>query len=142
LQRLLIRTMLRRMTSRRAILPLALVLLLGLLGGALLARPAGAGDRPTAASHVLVVVGAAVPSQERARVTDLATRAGAHVRAPRTTGEELGVLHLAAARGGATVLAVGLDDRVSVAPVARRYASLRVLSLPADAEGLRTYLLR
>lgn len=61
---------------------------------------------------------------------------GVPVRVPRTAAEELAVTHLLAARGERTVIGVGLDCRVAVAPVAKRYPGTRFVEVPADARAL------
>jgi basic membrane lipoprotein Med (substrate-binding protein (PBP1-ABC) superfamily) len=75
--------------------------------------------------RVVVVVDAAagrdpaVLAEARAAVA----RAGdqAQLRVPRTATEQLSVTHYFAAQGYSTIVGVGLDDRVAVAPVAARY---------------------
>jgi len=58
------------------------------------------------------------------------------LRMPRTATEELGVTHMAAARHYDTIIAVDLDARVSVDPVARRYPKVRFIDVPADGDAL------
>jgi hypothetical protein len=62
--------------------------------------------------------------------------AGVPVRAPRTLAEQLAVTHLLAARGVRTVVVVGVDRRVAVDPVVRRYRGTRFESVPADARAI------
>jgi hypothetical protein len=50
---------------------------------------------------------------------------GATLRVPQSSTEELGVTHLFAARGYDTIVAIDLDRRVSVDPVAERYPGVR-----------------
>jgi len=59
------------------------------------------------------------------RAQAVAERTGAQLRVPQSSTEELGVTHLFAARGYDTIVAIDLDSRVSVAPVAERYPSVR-----------------
>jgi hypothetical protein len=66
----------------------------------------------------------------------IATAKGVPVRVPRSAAEELAVTHLLAARGERTVIGVGLDRRVAVAPVARRYPGMRFVEVPANARAL------
>jgi len=61
---------------------------------------------------------------------------GATLRVPHSAAEELAVTHLLAARGARTVIGVGLDRRVAVAPVARRYPGTRFVAAPANARAL------
>ena len=58
------------------------------------------------------------------------------VRVPRSAAEQLAVVHLLAARGERTVIGVGLDRRVAVAPVAQRYPETRFVAAPANARAL------
>jgi basic membrane lipoprotein Med (substrate-binding protein (PBP1-ABC) superfamily) len=86
---------------------------------------------------VLVVLGGKAAQSpaliERARAAVAhAGGAEAQLRVPRTATEELGVTHLAAARGYDTVIAVDLDHRVSVDPVAARYPDVRFVDVAAD----------
>src|SRR3954452_13469813 len=59
------------------------------------------------------------------RAQKAAEGAGAQLRVPQTSTEELGVTHLFAARGYDTIVAVGLDRHVSVDPVAERSPAVR-----------------
>ena len=102
------------------------------LAAVTLAALAAAGCAQAAAEgphhdKVVVVLGgqaAHSPAQiERAQAA--AERAGAQLRVPRTSTEELGVTHLFAARGYDTIVAIDLDRHVSVDPVAERYPSVR-----------------
>jgi hypothetical protein len=88
-------------------------------------------DRPLVA---IVVAGQAALQPavvEHARL--LAEDEGAQLRVPRTTAEQLGVTHLLAAAGYDEVIAVGLDRRVAIAPVAARYPETRFVEVSASA---------
>ena len=82
--------------------------------------------------RVVVVVDAAagrdpaVLDEARAAVA----RAGseAQLRVPRTPTEQLSVTHYFAARGYSLVVAVGLDPRVAIAPVAARFSHTRFVT--------------
>jgi hypothetical protein len=75
---------------------------------------------------VIVLGGHAAQSPVQiARAQAAAERTGAQLRVPQTSTEELGVTHLFAARGYDTIVAVDLDRRVSVDPVAERYPGVR-----------------
>jgi basic membrane lipoprotein Med (substrate-binding protein (PBP1-ABC) superfamily) len=82
-------------------------------------------------AKVLVVLGGRAAQSpaliERARAA--AERAHAQFRVAPTTGDELGTTHLFAARGYTAVVAVDLDARASVAPVAQRYPGTRFVSV-------------
>ena len=102
---------------------------LALLAG--VAQAAG-GSSPAHNDGVAVVL--AGKAAHRNDLIDAAK--GVPVRVPRSAAEELGVTHLLAARGERTVVGVGLDRRVAVAPVARRYPGTRFVAAPANARAL------
>lgn len=95
---------------------------------------------------VLVVLGGKAAQSpaliERTR-SAIAAAGGREIqlRVPQTSSEELGVTRMAAARRYDTVVAVGLDGRVSVDPVAERYPSVRFVETAADAGALRRALI-
>src|SRR4051812_32534184 len=60
-----------------------------------------------------------------ARATAEAASAHAQLRIVRTTNEELGTLHVLAARGYDTVITLGVDQRIAIDPVAARYPHTR-----------------
>jgi hypothetical protein len=122
---LVIRCTLIRMTHVLTSTLAALALLAGV------AQAAG-GSRPAHNDGVAVVL-----AGKAAQRTDLIDAAkGVPVRVPRSAAEELAVTHLLAARGERTVIGVGLDRRVAVAPVARRYPGTRFVAVPANARAL------
>ena len=63
------------------------------------------------------------------RVRSLAARDGAQLRLPRTTADQLGVTHLLAASGYDTVITLGVDRRIAIAPVAARFPDTRFVEL-------------
>jgi hypothetical protein len=67
----------------------------------------------------------------------IAALKGVTVRVPRSGAEQLAVTHLLAAQGVRRVIGVGLDRRVAVEPVARRYPGTRFESVAADVRALR-----
>jgi hypothetical protein len=101
---------------------------------AVLAGAAGAasGGSPPGRDGVAVVL-AGTAAQRTDLIGELK---GVPVRVPRTAAEQLAVTHLLAARGERTVIGVGLDRRVAVAPVAKRYPGTRFETVPADARAL------
>jgi hypothetical protein len=108
-----------------AILPTAVVALL-VAGGSQVAG--GAADRADAGRRVIVV---ASPAVAAGPAVQSAVRGGdAELRTPRSPTEQLAVTHLFAARGYA-IVGAGLDRRVAVDPVARRYPGVRFALLPA-----------
>ena len=88
--------------------------------------------RPRA--EVAVVLGGAA-----ARRGDLvaALKGVVPVRVPRSEAEQLAVTHLLAAQGVRRVIGVGLDRRVAVEPVARRYPGTRFESVAANVRALK-----
>jgi hypothetical protein len=96
------------------------------------AAGAAAGGDPPAHDGVAVVL-AGTAAQRADLIGELK---GVPVRVPRTAAEQLAVTHLLAARGEQTVIGVGLDRRVAVAPVAKRYPGTRFETVPADARAL------
>jgi hypothetical protein len=102
---------------------------LAVLAGA--AQAAG-GSSPAHTDGVAVVL-----AGKAAQRNDLIAAAkGVPVRVPRSAAEQLAVTHLLAARGERTVIGVGLDRRVAVAPVARRYPGTRFTAAQANARAL------
>ena len=53
-----------------------------------------------------------------ARAKAAADRTGAQLRVAHTTADQLGVTHMFAARGYDTIVTVGVDRRIAIAPVA------------------------
>jgi basic membrane lipoprotein Med (substrate-binding protein (PBP1-ABC) superfamily) len=119
-----------------------LVLLLIAASAAAWAAQPSAGDGP----RVAVVVNAG----DRAAVTRAeAVAAAAHgadvaLRVPRTPTEQLQVTHLLAVAGYDAVVEVGLDRRIAIEPVARRYPGVRFIAADQAtlAAAVRNYLYR
>jgi hypothetical protein len=106
---------------------------------------AAAGSRQTLRPKVLVVLGGKAAESpaaiERARAAvERAHGAEVQLRVPPTATEELGVTHLFAARHYDAVIAVDLDRRVSVDPVAQRYPAVRFVDAGADAGAVERAL--
>jgi hypothetical protein len=89
---------------------------------------------------VLVVLGGQAAQSpaliERAQQAVAASDAEVQLRVPQTSTEELGVTHMAAARRYDTVIAVDLDRRVSVEPVAERYPHVRFVDAAANGDAI------
>ncbi len=88
-----------------------------------------AAEGPKKPKVVVVLGGEAARSPaliDRARRA--ADRAGAQLRVPRTSTDELGVTHLFAARGYDTIVGIDLDRHVSVDPVAERYPDVHFVT--------------
>ena len=102
---------------------LAAILLTLFVGSAV-----AAATTPTDQDKVAVVLGSEVAGQPKT-VAGVKARAGdVQVRVARTSGEELGVTHQLAALGYDTVITVGIDRRVAIAPVAAQYPGTRFVA--------------
>jgi basic membrane lipoprotein Med (substrate-binding protein (PBP1-ABC) superfamily) len=91
--------------------------------------------------QVLVVLGGQAAQSpaliEQAReAVENASGAQVQLRVPQTVTDELGVTHMAAARHYDAIIAVDLDKRVAVDPVAKRYPQVRFVATPADGDAL------
>ena len=95
------------------------------------AQAAGDADPPARDGVAVVLAGKAAQRHDL-----IAALKGIPVRVPRSGAEQLAVAHLLAARGERTVIGVGLDRRVAVVPVERRYPGTRFEAVPADARAL------
>jgi hypothetical protein len=99
------------------------LLLAGLLLLVVIGGTQGASAAPQ--RRVVVVVDAAAARDpavlDEARAAVARAGDGAQLRVPRTPTEQLSVTHYFAAQGYTTVIGVGLDRRVAVAPVAAKY---------------------
>jgi basic membrane lipoprotein Med (substrate-binding protein (PBP1-ABC) superfamily) len=102
---------------------------------AVFAGSAIASPEDSRSKGAIVVAGAAA--------TDKAALANAHqvaeathsdLRVVTTNAEQLGVLHVLAAKGYDTVVTVGVDRRTAIAPVAEKYPRVRFVA--AGASGL------
>jgi hypothetical protein len=102
---------------------------LAVLAGA--AQATGGAEPPARDGVAVVLAGKAAQRGDLAEALK-----GVPVRVPRSAAEELAVTHLLAAQGERTVIGVGLDHRVAVAPVAQRYPGTRFVAAPANARAL------
>ena len=68
------------------------------------------------------------PCSPRPRPPSKAAGSEAQLRVPRTATEQLSVTHYFAAQGYRTVVGVGLDRDVAVAPVASKYPNTRFVA--------------
>ena len=125
------------MTSLRR----ALILLLAVASAAAWAQPSS-GDSPRVAIVVNAGDHAAVARAEA--VVAAARGADVALRVPRTPTEQLQVTHLLAVAGYDAVVAVGLDRRIAVDPVARRFEGVRFIAADQAtlAAAVRSYLYR
>ncbi len=72
--------------------------------------------------------------QVLARARAATDRTGAQLRVAHTTADQLGVTHYFAARGYDTIVTVGVDRRIAIAPVADHYPGVRFVA--ADSNQL------
>jgi basic membrane lipoprotein Med (substrate-binding protein (PBP1-ABC) superfamily) len=83
--------------------------------------------------RVVVVVDASAGADpavlDEARAAVKAAGPAAQLRVPRTPTEQLSVTHYFAIRGYDLVVGVGLDKRVAVTPVARKFPHTRFLAV-------------
>ena len=89
------------------------------------------GDQPKVA---IVVAGQA--AEQPATVADarqIAEDRGAQLRVTHTTADELGVTHLLAASGYDEVITVGVDRRIAIDPVSRRFPETRFVESSVNA---------
>jgi hypothetical protein len=93
-------------------------------------------------ARIVVVIGGRAAERPAliAQVRAAAGRAHVQLRVPRTPTEELGVTHLLAAQRYDAVIAVDLDRRVAVDPVAQRYPHVRFVAAPARMDALQRAL--
>jgi hypothetical protein len=82
-------------------------------------------------------VAVVLAGQDARRADLVAALKGVTVRVPRSEAEQLAVTHLLAAQGVRRVIGVGLDRRVAVEPVARRYPGTRFESVAANVAALK-----
>jgi len=59
------------------------------------------------------------------------------VRVAKTTSDQLGVTHMLAARGYDTVLTVGVDRRIAITPVEKKFPHTRFVAAEAEGPGQR-----
>jgi hypothetical protein len=76
------------------------------------------------------------PAAQRPELLSAARAAHADVRVPRSAAEQLGVTHLLAAERYGTVVAIGVDRRVAIDPVAARYPGTRFVEAQPDARAI------
>jgi basic membrane lipoprotein Med (substrate-binding protein (PBP1-ABC) superfamily) len=100
---------------------------LALFAGSAIASPEG-----DTSKRAIVVAGPAATDKaalQAARAT--ADTQHADLKVVRTTAEQLGVVHMLAARGYDTVVTVGVDRRTAIAPVAEKYPRVRFVAAKA-----------
>ena len=82
---------------------------------------------------VLLVAGKAAENpQVLARAKAATDRTGAQLRVAHTTADQLGVTHYFAARGYDTIVTVGADRRIAIAPVADHYPGVRFVATDSN----------
>jgi hypothetical protein len=107
----------------------AAILLAGLAGTAVAAGSNGQAHRAVEKKTAVVVAGRAA---EDARTIAQARQSGEEVRVVHTTAEQLGVTHMLAARRYDVVTTIGVDRRIAIAPVEKRFPATRFVAAEAD----------
>jgi hypothetical protein len=94
---------------------------------------AGLAGPPNDDPKVAIVVAGRAAEQPATlqRVRALATDEHAQLRVIHTTAEQLGVTHVLAAQGYDEVRTIGVDRRIAVAPVQRRFPETRFVEISA-----------
>jgi len=91
------------------------------------------GDQPKVA---IVVAGAAATDKAAlASAHAVVETTGAELRVVHRNADQLGVMHMLAARGYDTVVAVGVDRRSAIAPVVEKYPHTRFVAAKANGLG-------
>lgn len=103
---------------------------------AVFAGSAIASPEDTRSKGAIVVAGTA--ANDRATLADahaVAEATGSDLRVVKTSAEQLGVIHVLAARGYDEVVTVGVDRRTAIAPVAEKYPRTRFVAAKANGLG-------
>jgi anthranilate phosphoribosyltransferase len=103
---------------------------------ALFASSAIASPEDTTSKRAIVVAGAA--ATDKAALTQARTVAeatDADLKVVRTNAEQLGVIHMLAARGYDQVATVDVDRRTAIAPVSEKYPRVRFVAAKANGLG-------
>ncbi|MDA0181549.1 hypothetical protein OJ997_14685 [Solirubrobacter phytolaccae] len=84
---------------------------------------------------IVVAGSAATDKAALASAHAVADATGSDLKVVKTNAEQLGVIHMLAARGYDTVVTVGVDRRTAVAPVADKYPRVRFVAAKANGLG-------
>lgn len=102
---------------------------------AVFAGSAIASPEPDGTRSAIVVAGSAATDRDAlANAHEVAEATGSDLKVVRSSAEQLGVVHMLAARGYDKVVTVGVDRRTAIAPVAGKYPRVRFVA--AEANGL------
>jgi basic membrane lipoprotein Med (substrate-binding protein (PBP1-ABC) superfamily) len=102
---------------------------------AVFAGSAIASPEDTRSKGAIVVAGAAANDKVvLAQAHAVAEATDSDLKVVKTDAEQLGVVHMLAARGYDEVVTVGVDRRTAIAPVAGKYPHVRFVA--AEANGL------
>lgn len=102
---------------------------------AVFAGSAIASPEPGSTRSAIVVAGSAATDKDAlANAHEVAEATGSDLKVVRSSAEQLGVVHMLAARGYDSVVTVGVDRRTVIAPVAGKYPRVRFVA--AEASGL------
>src|SRR4051794_1629301 len=111
----------------------AVLAIAGLVAFAAVAAPAHPAPQDAVVMDASVANDPALPAHAEARLRGSAPSGAARIaaRVPAGATQQLSVTSTLATRGYHTIVAIGLDARVAVDPVVRRYPDLRVVRWPA-----------
>ena len=128
LQADVIRIMLIRMTKTiQTRFALLAAIALALFAGSAIASP-----EDNTSQRAIVVAGAA--AKDEAALTQahaVAEATDADLKVVKTNAEQLGVVHMLAAREYDTVVTIGVDQRSAIAPVSEKYPHVRFVAAKA-----------
>lgn len=124
--------MLIRMTKTiQTRLAIAAGIVLALFAGSAIASP----EDETSKAAIVVAGAAATDKTVLAHAHTVAETTGSDLKVVKTTADQLGVVHMLAARGYDTVVTVGVDRRIAIAPVAEKYPHVRFVAAKANGLG-------
>ncbi|MBE2320876.1 hypothetical protein DVA67_033265 [Solirubrobacter sp. CPCC 204708] len=103
---------------------------------ALVAGTAIASPEDHRSQRAIVVAGAAATDKAALKQAHaVATATDADLKVVKTTAEQLGVIHMLAARDYDVVVTVGVDRSSAVAPVAEKFPRVRFVAAKANGLG-------
>jgi basic membrane lipoprotein Med (substrate-binding protein (PBP1-ABC) superfamily) len=104
--------------------------------GALFAGSAIASPEDHSSQTAVVIAGASATDKAAlSQAHAVADATNSDLKVVKTDAEQLGVIHMLAARGYDTVVTVGVDRRIAIAPVAEKYPHVRFVAAKANGLG-------
>jgi hypothetical protein len=104
---------------------------LAVFAGSAIASP----EREPSRTAIVVAGTAAADRDALVNAHAVADAIDADLKVVKTSAEQLGVIHMLAARGYDKVVTVGVDRRTAVAPVAGKYPHVRFVAAKASGLG-------